>query len=588
MLAAVLCLGALRTACEHPFPEWLLLRTPFLARVEGTVVSYPAIGDSAISFTFAPDGLPGRFTVRWFHDGARFSAIHFGDRLAIVGRAAVPTPFEGFDYPDYLARQGVFATLRVEEDGVEVLERGKNSPFVWGDRLRQSILARLHGTMPLAEGVMARGLLFGDRAALADDLEAAFAKTGLMHLLAVSGLHLGVFLAGVWWILRRAGVRPRWAYPAVGLLVLTVLWVVGPRVSLVRASLLFGFLGLGSVLADLGWVRRRTISSLDGLGAAAVAILAMRPGALHDAGFQLTFAATASILILFSEPISWGRQLAPLAERLGVGALRTLISGLFHLAAVSLAAQAGAGPIIAWHFGTLHPFAMVANLAAVPLAGGSLWCGIAAIVLSPTAILGIAVQPLVLLLSAMKGWILCVSRIPLSQLPVPKWMAVWLGGLVLFSLAAAYLESESSWTRYSMSMASGSPDGRSGGRRRTKAQTASVSPARSLRRPGSSRSRPATKRRPTDCRRLRVGRRASRASSFAGSRTERPATRRRSRPSPALRRISTSARPAPTTWPSWIKSTSSAQKATNKRTGMSDGRWYRTAGGAAMRLDVAD
>jgi len=254
LITAVVGLGLFRVAWEAPFPDWLHLRTPRLTEVEGTVVSYPSIGSSYVRFTLRPDVLPGDLRVYWFHEAPPLGAVHYGDRVRLIGSAEIPEAFDGFDYPEYLARHGVFATMAVDEDGLEVTGESSWSVSRFGDRLRQSILAQLDRWLPPDESAMARSLLFGDRAALPEGIESAFSRTGLMHLLAVSGLHLGIFLGGAWWILRKIGLRPRWAYPAVGLLVLVALWIVGPRVSLVRASLLFAFLALGSVLADFGLI----------------------------------------------------------------------------------------------------------------------------------------------------------------------------------------------------------------------------------------------------------------------------------------------------------------------------------------------
>ena len=498
LLAAVCCLGILRVACITPPPDGLRLRAPLLRQVEGTVVSYPSLGATSVGFILEPDELPWRLRITWFHDEAPIGAVHVGDRVRLSGSARIPEPFDGFDYPAYLARQGIFATMAVDEDGLEVI--GARGFFVrrWGDRLRQTVVAKLDRWLAPAESAMARSLLFGDRTALPEPIEAAFSRTGLMHLLAVSGLHLGIFLAGAWWVLRWCGLRPRWAYPIVGLLVLAALWIVGPRLSLVRASLLFAFLALGSVLADFGWILRRTIRSMNGLAAAGIAVLAMRPGALYDAGFQLTFAATAAILVAFSPPCDWHLRLERVAGRCGL--LHRPIQYGLTLVAVAAAAQAGAAPVIAWHFGALHPFGFITNLLAVPLAGVSLWCGLGAMLVSGTPLLPYATVPFSHLLSGLKAVVLLLAGIPGIQLDVARWMGVWLGALVGFAFSAAvYVDGGSSWTWKSMSIASeGAGPARGERLRRRKDHPTSANPTASLSRPGSSSKSPPRKRSPRD------------------------------------------------------------------------------------------
>ena len=436
LLIAVLALGMLRSSLIPAFPDWLIRRAPGINEVTGTVASYPNIGEASISFTLAPSGLPGHLSVIWTCDQP-LGLFHYGDVVRVNGSAQLPQAFDGFDYPAYLARRNVFAT--VFADSVVRIEGESNrfSLWNWGDRLRQRLLLRLREALPPDLAAMAQSLMFGDRSALPPDTEEAFSRTGLMHLLAVSGLHLGIFLGGAWWGLRRLGLRPRYAYPVVGMLVLLALVVVGPRVSLVRAGLLFSFLALGSVLADCGVILRRWIHSLNGLAAAAIAILLIRPGALYDAGFQLTMAATGSILIAFS-PSGWGTQFA---RSQSMGRLWKGWQWVLQLLIVSAAAQAGAAPIIAWHFEAFHPLSILVNLVAVPLAGLSLWAGLLSVFLSATPAFAVAAVPFSILLRWLESIVSWLARIPFAELPVPPAIGVWMGGCVGFVYLAFYYES---------------------------------------------------------------------------------------------------------------------------------------------------
>ena len=457
-LVAVGLLGVVRVVSINPFPEWMALRVPELHELTGIVASTPEIGADRIGFVLAPDGLPGRLDATWYEPPETIGVVHRGDRVTVAGTARVPEAFDGFDYPRYLARRGIFATMALEgEDGLRI-EASARTLVGTGDRLRQTVIGALSEHLSPGLLGMAQSLLFGDRSSLSPDLEEAFSRTGLMHLLAVSGLHLGIFLAGIWWGLRALGLRPRITYPLVGVLVLCVLWIVGPRVSLVRAALLFAFLGLGSVLADLGFILRRWVNPLNALAAASIAILAMHPGALFEAGFQLTIAATASILIAFAAESGWATRLLANAEgKRGWGRLRGTVSRLFL---VAVAAQAGATPIIAWHFGAIHPVAVLANGIVVPLAGLALWGGLVGSMLLAMGAGGWAIVPFGWLLLALRSIVVGLARVPLSAVLVPRWMALWTGAMVAFAVTtAAYVSSSDplSWTSKSTSMVSESP-----------------------------------------------------------------------------------------------------------------------------------
>ena len=456
VLVAIGCLGGMRGVTEVVFSEDLLARAHHLTEVTGTVVSYPSLGETYTTFTLRPDTLPADLRVTWFQPPERMGAVVFGDRVRLTGRAELPEAFDGFDYPAYLARRNIFATMTVQSNDLVQVGPSERSVLRAGDALRQRLLGRFAEMLGSEAAAVAQSLLFGDRSALPGEIEDAFSRTGLMHLLAVSGLHLGIVLAGAWFALRWLGLRPRAAYPLVGVLVLLVLWIVGPRISLIRASLLFGFLALGSVLADMGWILRRTIRSLNGLAAAVIVILACQPGSLLDAGFQLTVAATAGILVAFSPLLDLGGWVNRAAGRFPKP-FAWLIKPVLSLLAVSAAAQAGAAPVIAWHFGTFHPWALISNLVAIPLAAAALWSGLITAGLAWTPVGGPAARVLGGVLRAFSSTVGGLARLPMAQLPVSRGAGLWMGGLVAFSfLAAFYVRSSSSSTWNSTSMTSGS------------------------------------------------------------------------------------------------------------------------------------
>ena len=122
MLTAVLLLGILRVASDRPFPEELLRRAPYLREIEGTIVSYPSFGTTYATFTVTPDTLPAKIRATWFAEDSPIGAVHVGDRVRLSGWTELPETFDGFDYPAYLARHGVFATMSVPADGLELLD----------------------------------------------------------------------------------------------------------------------------------------------------------------------------------------------------------------------------------------------------------------------------------------------------------------------------------------------------------------------------------------------------------------------------------------------------------------------------------
>jgi len=165
--------------------------------------------------------------------------------------------------------------------------------------------------------------------------------------------------------------------------------------------------------------------------------LLIRPGSLYDAGFQLTMAATGSILIAFS-PSGWGTRFSK-GQRMG-----RLWKGwqwLLRLLIVSAAAQAGAAPIIAWHFQAFHPLSILVNPIVVPLAGLSLWAGLLSVLVMATPAFAVAVVPFTLLLGWLESMVRWLARIPFAELAVHPAMGIWIAGCVGFIYLAASYES---------------------------------------------------------------------------------------------------------------------------------------------------
>ncbi|MEN6370205.1 MAG: ComEC/Rec2 family competence protein [Thermotogota bacterium] len=431
---SIALLGALRTESVERSYEDLYHRASSLQEITGVVVSYPDSQTGRSTFTFSPDNLPARLRVTLFWDEGAPGNVLYGDRLRLHGSVKAPPQFEDFDYRAYLAEQGVFAVMSVDTSlGVERLGRGGSSILRVGNVVRDRLLRRLDGALSAENAALARGLLFGETNALTDEVSDAFRRTGLSHVLAISGMNLAILLAGVWFVLRLVGLRPAVAYPLVGVSVLAILWLVGLPVSLVRAAIMFGFLALGSVLADLGFILRRSVRLSHGLAAAGLVILAVRPTALFDVGFQLSFGATAAILAWAALPSEPARSAGERSPRRDL--LRRAAAYGSDLVAVSLAAQAGTAPFLAWQFGMLYPLGLLANLLVVPLATLALWVGVVTVFFSATPLFSLFARVFGALLTAMTWIVTTLGRLPLTSVAVDAAFGIVLAAFTLYAFA---------------------------------------------------------------------------------------------------------------------------------------------------------
>ncbi len=212
------------------------------------------------------------------------------------------------------------------------------------------------------EGALLRALLLGDRSDVAWETTRAFRDTGLSHLLALSGLHLGILYIVISAPMSFLGVPVR-LVPVVSVL---LLWGYGAVVSMPAS--LFRALVMASVLA-WGRFREWPVNPWNALGAAAVLALAADPAALIDVGFQLSFAATGGILAI-----------RPLLSRLSRNVFgQWILSPLV----VSLGAQLATLPLVLFHFGRVAPLSALATLAATPFTILSVVSGAAWLLLGP-------------------------------------------------------------------------------------------------------------------------------------------------------------------------------------------------------------
>jgi competence protein ComEC len=339
-----------------------------IGSIQGVVTSYPTHGAKRTTFTLKPHGRRGYLKVFLYHEGLK---IDYGDELLLLSEVEEPWKFEGFNYRQYLLSRGIWGVITVGESQVKKLSSQVNPFLYWGYRAREYLFGIIDDKLSKPEGNLLKAIMFGERAYLDEDIEKSFREAGVAHVLAVSGLHLGIIVGSLWWFLRIFRrffmLSSAKIYLILLPLVLFYLVLVGFRVSLLRAAVIFGFLGLGMVASDLKLILLKWVDPLQGLAAAASVILMMNPSALFDVSFQLSFAATASILILW-----------PFFNKVfKIEAKGPILRFFLGLAAVSISAQIGVILPIAYHFQRLYLFVLLANLVVIPMVTLALWGGIA-------------------------------------------------------------------------------------------------------------------------------------------------------------------------------------------------------------------
>jgi competence protein ComEC len=276
-----------------------------------------------------------------------------GDRLKTFAKLRIPRNFANpgaFDYVSYLARDGIHLVGSVKTTKLLTLEKGKN--WKWGAlmaELRQRVtsLVQKRFSKHKVDKKIANFLLaitIGNREGFSQEDKKLLSRGGIYHIVAISGLHVGIIAWFSFWSLSFLKCPDRWASLITVMLLLAYLPLSGGRCSAIRAVLM-------ATLYLFSRIIHRRSNILTAIALSAFLLLLLKPKFLFDPGFQLTYAATLSIISfspMLSRFILWGNI------------LRSLML-------LSLSAQIGVIPILAYHFNSILWISLLTNAVILPL-----------------------------------------------------------------------------------------------------------------------------------------------------------------------------------------------------------------------------
>ena len=320
---------------------------------------------------------PQRILLRYYGDklantGQRIGHGIIGQRITVTARltppsrALLPSTFN-FRRHARFAKIDAYGVLKeihaTSHESTKASTNKRLEPSLLLARLRASIGERLDRSMSRETAPIARALLIGERSQIARAELQRIRDAGLAHILAISGLHLGLFAFGTFILLRRAStLLPHMCQSlpikkiaaAIALTAaLCYMLLAGASVPTQRAFIMSGLV-LCAVLCD------RSAISLRVVALAALLILALRPESILQAGFQMSFAAAAS-LVAFYEVFTKTRHNALLSK------LR--LQAVFLLLTTTLIASMATAPFVIYHFGRIAQYGLLSNLLVVPILG---------------------------------------------------------------------------------------------------------------------------------------------------------------------------------------------------------------------------
>jgi competence protein ComEC len=317
------------------------------------------------------DGAPAsgkvRVSVRDEQTGAGF-----GDTLRLSGRLYRPRGFNNpgaFDYPAYLAAQGIYGTVALKDaGGIGLLLRGRGifrTIQDWRERIRRSFLASTTG----AGSAILQAMVLGEEGGLTDEMRDRFMAAGVTHIISISGSHLGMVAVICFALIRSLMLlMPEHFYHRMTIhadpkkiaawltLPLVIFYTVlaGGQVATIR-SLVMISAALFALILD------RENGLMHSLAAAALLILIVSPQAVFDISFQLSY---ISVLSIGSVVMLWNDL-----QFKANGVFQKMRNSAILLIIISLSTSLATGPLVVHYFNQVSLAGVIANMIVVPFAG---------------------------------------------------------------------------------------------------------------------------------------------------------------------------------------------------------------------------
>lgn len=296
--------------------------------------------------------------ILYFRKDAADTSLQYGSQLLIakplqlINSAGNPG---GFDYKKYCAMQDIYHQLYLQRSEYTITGvLHKSALNSWLADARNNVLAIFRRWVPGGvEAGVAEALLIGYRNDLDKDLVRAYSNTGVVHIIAISGLHLGM-IYGLMLLLLKPFQKYNWIRWVKPVAILLVLWgfslLAGAAASILRSVVMFSF-----IVAGESFGRRTNVYNT--LAASAFCLLVYDPYFFWDVGFQLSYTAVLSIMLFMKPVYRWFYF------------KNKLLNIVWELNSITIAAQVLTLPVILYYFHQFPNLFLFTNFIAVPLSG---------------------------------------------------------------------------------------------------------------------------------------------------------------------------------------------------------------------------
>jgi len=297
--------------------------------------------------------------------GKDTQTFRYGDIVVLECTLRKPYSYRGtakFDYERYLGDRRVYSILSVKT-GSFVKKIGEDNAFL--TRFTRAVYAirskldrHINKFLKSPYAAIVGAIVLGKRRAIPPGIKDLFAKTGTLHILAISGLHVGIIYFALRFILKILRIHRNATIVLSILFLISYAVLTGARASILRAATMFSILGLGDLF-------KRKISFFNLIGLSCLIMLMINPNQIFSLGFVLSYAAVLSIYCV--SPVLFSLFSVDTSSVGLSSSGQKIKSYLLRPVCVSMAASLGIFPIIAYNFGLITPIVVIANLIVIPL-----------------------------------------------------------------------------------------------------------------------------------------------------------------------------------------------------------------------------
>lgn len=343
-----------------------------------------------------------------------------------------------FDYKNYLEKQYIYHQIHTNQKDLFLIKKTKHTLFGYSDLLRENIITKLQSYNFSSDALsVINALLLGQRQDISKEVYSSYAKAGVIHILAVSGLHIGIILMLLNYTLSPLNYI-KYGKTVKIILILALLWsfavIAGLSASVTRAVTMFSIIAIGMNL-------KRPTNIYNTITISIFILLLFKPLFLFDVGFQLSYMAVLSIVAI--QPII-SKQWNP---RFWV------TKKIWDIFTVTLAAQLGVLPISLFYFHQFPSLFFLSNLIIIPFLGIILGFGFLIIVLAllnglPEVIATIYGETI----NSMNGFVLWISKQEafFFQDISYNFLQVITSYLLIIALVRLYVNRNLKWVGYTL------------------------------------------------------------------------------------------------------------------------------------------